>query len=309
MKKHSNAIFSSIALPILLLLGVVTTHAGPRSSTNYNVVTDTADSGGKRATSTSYTNDGSVGGIVGISTVAAPAETAKHGYVGQLYDVTGLTLTSATPTVNETSTDQLTAWQTLDDLSLLAVSAASITWSVPLGPLAINASGLATAGVVYQNTAATAQGVYAGATGTLGLTVLNSIPDNFGTYASDGLDDAWQVQYFGQNNPAAAPGVDADRDGFSNKFEFDAGLIPTDPASVFHWRMEPVPGHPGQTHIVFSPRLPDRTYTVKTSTNLLSTSWISLSGATFTDNGSERTVTDPDTSGQRKFYKVEITNP
>ena len=32
---------------------------------------------------------------MGLSTAASPAETAKHGYVGQLYDVTGLTLTAA----------------------------------------------------------------------------------------------------------------------------------------------------------------------------------------------------------------------
>ena len=79
-------------------------HAGPRASTAYSVATDTTDGGGERATSAAYTNEGSAGGIMGVSTVAAPAETAKHGYIGQLYDVTGLTLTSASPTVNETAT-------------------------------------------------------------------------------------------------------------------------------------------------------------------------------------------------------------
>jgi len=309
MKKHSNAIFSSIALPILLLLGVVTNHAGPRSSTNYNVVTDTADSGGKRATSTSYTNDGSVGGIVGISTLDAPAETAKHGYVGQLYDVTGLTLTAATPTVNETGTDQLTAWQTLDDLSLLAVPAASITWSVPLGPLAINANGLATAGTVYQNTAATAQGSYLGNTGTLGLAVVNTLPDNFGSYASDGLDDDWQFQYFGLSNPLAGPLLDPDGDGQNNRFEFIAGLIPTDATSRFKLQIEPVAGFNTQKKIIFSPRFNDRTYTIKTSTSLLSNSWISLSGGTVSDNGTERTITDTSATQPLKFYRVEITKP
>ena len=47
-------------------------------------------------TSASYANDGSAGLVVGISTVAAPAETAKHGYLAQLYDATGLTPTAAT---------------------------------------------------------------------------------------------------------------------------------------------------------------------------------------------------------------------
>ena len=309
MKKHSNTTFRRIALPVLLLASAATGDAGPRTSTNYTVATDTTDAGGKRATSAAYTNDGSAGGIVGLSTVAAPAETVKHGYVGQLYDVTGLTLTAATLSVNEGATNQLAAWQALDDLSLLAVPAASVVWSAPAGPLSVNAGGLATAGAVYQNAAATAQGIYLGQTGTLGLTVVNTQPDNFGSYASDGLDDAWQVQYFGLNSGSAGPLVDADQDGFDNHFEYRAGLLPTDASSVFHWRTEPVPGNPAQRRIIFSPRLAGRTYTVKSSPSLLSDSWISLSGATTTDNGTERTVTDPDASGQRKFYKVEISKP
>ena len=136
--------------------------AGPRASTNYTVSTDTTDAGGKRATSAAYTNDGSAGGIVGISTVASPAETAKHGYIGQLTEVTALQLAASPLTINETGTRQLSADQVLDDLTTNAVPAASITWSVQSGPITgISASGLATAGTVYQDTAATAQGVYA----------------------------------------------------------------------------------------------------------------------------------------------------
>ena len=88
------------------------------------------------------------------------------------------------------------------------------------GPITgISASGLATAGVVYQDTPATAQGVYAGNTGTLGLTVLDALPDNYGSYAGDGLDDAWQNQYFGLNNPNAAPGHVSDGSGLTNLFK------------------------------------------------------------------------------------------
>jgi hypothetical protein len=66
---------------VLFLLSAAATHAGPRTSSNYTIATDIADSGGKRATSaTTYTNDGSIGGVAGFSTVAAPAETVKHGY-------------------------------------------------------------------------------------------------------------------------------------------------------------------------------------------------------------------------------------
>ncbi len=280
--------------------------SAPRTSANYSIATDTTDGGGRR---TNYTNDGSVGMVTGLSTVASPAESAKHGYIGQLYDVTGLTLTAATPTVNETTTDQLTAWQTLDDLSLLAVPAASITWSVPLGPLTINTNGLATAGAVYQNTAASAQGSYLGKTGTLGLTVLESIPDNFGSYAADGVGDDWQFQYFGLNNPLAAPLLDPDGDGQNNRFEFTAGLVPTNPLSRFLVSIAPVPGQATQKQVVFDPVVAGRTYTVKTSPDLAAASWTTLAGSTSSDIGSQRTVTDTSATAAKKFYKVEIVKP
>ena len=213
---------------LYLTLLTAAAHAGPRTSASYTIATDTVDAGGRRTTSASYTNDGSLSLVAGLSTVAAPAETAKHGYLGQLYDVTGLLLSATPTTVNEGGTLQLGAAQLLDDATTLAVPAALVTWSVAAGPLTgIDTSGLVTAGNVYQNTAATAQGNYAGNLSTLALTVLNVNLDNFGAYAGDAIDDAWQVQYFGQPpNANAGPLVDADRDGQTNAFEYTVGLIP-----------------------------------------------------------------------------------
>jgi hypothetical protein len=202
--------------------------AGPRISANYNIATDTSDLGATRSTSAAYLIVASVGDVAGVATVAAPAQIIKHGYIAQLYDITGLTLTSASPTVNETATVQLAAWPLLDDDTILAVAASDVAWSVQSGPLAsISTNGLGTAGTVYQNTGATAQGTYGGQTGILGLTVLETLPDNFGTYAGDGLGDPWQVQYFGLSSTNGAPGIDFDFDGIINLFEFAFGTDPT----------------------------------------------------------------------------------
>jgi hypothetical protein len=298
-------------LLLVLALLPAAAPAAPRSSASYTIATDTADAGGKRATSAAYTNDGSAGGVAGLSTVTAPAETTKSGYLGQLYDITGLTLTAVSLNVNESATDQLGAWQALDDATFLAVPAASVVWSVASGPLTgISAAGLATAGTVYQDTAATAQGVFSGNTGTLGLTVKNVNPDDFGNYAGDGLDDAWQNQYFGLNNPNAAPAADPDGDGQTNLFEFTAGLVPTDPQSRFLLNIAPVVGQPAQKKLIFSPRLIDRTYTIKARTSLLTGSYLPLTNpAAPTDNGQERTITDLSATGVMKFYRVEITKP
>jgi len=285
-------------------------YAGPRTSANYNIVTDTLDDGGKRTTSAAYTNDGSIGAIAGIATVAAPAETAKSGYIGQLYEITGLVLNATPLTLNEGGTRQLNAAQLLDDSTTLAVNASSVTWSVLNGPLtSINASGLATAGIVYQNTGATVQGIYLSQEATLGLIVLDSIPDNFGSYAGDGLEDDWQVQYFGQDNPLAGPALDPDGDGENNLFEFTAGVIPTDPTSHFVLRIEPVPAQPTRKNLIFSPRLGDRTYTVEFRSILTTGTWATLGGTTQSDNGQERTVTDLNATGSTKFYHVQITKP
>ena len=286
-------------------------HAGPRTSASYTVATDTADAGGQRATSAAYTSDGSLGGIAGLSTVAAPAETAKSGSIGQLYEVTGLTLTPATLNVNETATDLFAAWQLLDDASFLAVPAASVAWSVAGGPLTgINANGLATAGIVFQDTAATAQGIYLGQTGTLGLTVKNVNLDDFGAYAADGIDDAWQVQYFGAPpNANAGPNVDFDGTGQTNLFKYVAGLNPLNPNSRFTLAIQPFAAQPGRRNLVFSPRFPDRTYIVKSKTDLAAVTWNPLSSSTFTDNGQERTVTDLNATDALRFYHVEITKP
>ena len=211
------------------MLAVPTSSAVQRTSPSYSITADVADAGGKRTTSAAYTNDGSAGGVAVVTSNAnAPVTTAKHGYLGQLYEVTALQVTASLVTVNEGAMRQLSGAQLLDDLTTLAVPPASITWSIQSGQLtSVSSSGLVTAGLVYQNSAASVQGVYLGNTGVLGLTVLDTVPDNYGAYAADGVGDAWQVQYFGLSNPNAGPLLDLDNDGIPNLLEYALNLSPT----------------------------------------------------------------------------------
>ncbi len=301
----------------IALLGCVlaaTSHAGPRTSANYSISTDTADAGGQRGTSASYTNDGSAGLAAGISTVNSPAETVKSGYVAQLYEIVALQVNSAslTNSVNETATLQLAAWQLLDDGSFLGVAAPSAAWSVVSGPVTgISTTGLATAGAVYQDSAATVQAVFGGQAGQLNLTVLDTIKDNFGSYAADGIGDDWQVQYFGQPpNANADPNVDADGTGQTNLFKYVAGLNPVDPNSRFSITVTAVPGQPGQKAVSFSPVVAGRTYTVTAKTDLATVGgWRAINGSAPSDNGNVRTITDLSATDLVKFYQVEITSP
>ncbi|MEY2538351.1 MAG: hypothetical protein QOG67_2091 [Verrucomicrobiota bacterium] len=292
---------------LLFLAGAVSLRADLRTSANYSIATETSDIAGNHATSANYSGDGSAGRITGLQT--ASGETSKNGYIGQLYEITGLLLSAQSNPVNEGATDQLSASQSLDDTTFLNIAATSVSWSVLNGPLSgVDVNGLATAATVYQDTLATAQGVF-GFTATMPLTVKNVNTDDFGSYAGDGIDDAWQVQYFGQPpNALAGPNADADGTGQTNLFKYVAGLNPLD-GSRFLLRIANVGGQPGQKNLIFSPRLVDRIYTPKAKLSLTSGTFAPLPNSSFSDNGQERTVTDFDGSGAAKFYEVEITKP
>jgi len=128
-------------------------------------------------------------------------------------------------------------------------------------------------------------------------------------YFGDGIPDDWQWQYFGPDNPNAAPDVDASGTGQNNLFKYVAGLNPIDPASRFIVTIPSGPGQPGQMRIIFFPVVTGRTYKVLAKENLTDPTWVELIGATESDDGGLRTVTDHNVSGSSKFYRVQITNP
>jgi hypothetical protein len=276
-------------------------------------VISTIDSGGQRVTNANCTMDGSIGGIGGISTnVAPPLETVKAGYIGQLTEVATLSVTGTPSSVNEGNTSQLSGTAKLDDDTFTALPGSEINWTPPSYPLtSISAGGLATASSVYANTNGLFSGYYLGANAYGSLLVLDSLPDNYGSYASDGLPDSWQVGYFGPPpNANAAPGADADGTGQNNLFKYVAGLDPTNPASIFILKIDSVSGQPGQKSLTFSPWASDRTYTPEHRTNLDSGVYTNLTTFTGpTTNSTQITVTDTNATQASKFYRIKITYP
>jgi hypothetical protein len=293
-------------IPIIALTTAAS--AQTRSSAHYSITADSVNSAGTTATSAHFTASGHAGTVAATSSSAG--EVSKSGFLGQIYDVTGLTLTAAQNTVAENGTRQLTPLLTLDDATLIAVPPALGTWSVLDGPVDITTGGLAYGEIIAAADTALVRVAYLGFTADLSLSVLNVNTDDFGTYAADGLADDWQVQYFGENSPQAAPGLDPDGDGFTNLFEFTAGLAPDSAASVFRHRIESVPGQPLQKRIVFQPRLAGRTYVIESSPSLGSTAnWQPLASTTISDDGDQRAITDLDASGGMRFYRVRIEMP
>ena len=286
--------------------------AEPRASADYSLAPESTGAGGGRASSPNYTSDADVGGPVGLSTTPPPnLVLSKAGYVGQLYEVTALAPSADPTTVAEGGTRQLEARATCDDGTALDLGDTEVTWSVFSGPLSgIDTSGLATAALVYANTPATARLAWSGLTGDLTLTVLDTVPDNYGSYADDGLGDDWQVGYFGLDNPLAGPAMDPDGDGQDNKFEEIAGLVPTDPLSRLWLRILADPDEATWRQLVFHPVVAGRSYRILSSTTLAANSWAPLPGSPPTaDNGDERTITDTSATEPKKFYRVEVTRP
>lgn len=287
--------------------------AGPRSSTSYSIATDTVDFGGQQTASGHYSHVGSLTWITGVSEAAVPAATvAHHGYIGQLYELLGYGLLASDYYPAELGVTQLFPVRSADDGTNVVIPTTGFTFSVLSGPLAtISATGLVTAGAVYENTEAMVGATSPAFAGQLELPlfVQDTVPDNFGPYAGDGIADGWQFQYFGADNPLAAPALDPDGDGQTNLFEFVAGLVPTDATSLFRLRIAPVPGQPAKTFLIFGPALADRAYVVKSKPALPGGIWEPLSSEADDHQSPERTVTDLDAAGAKKFYQVEITRP
>lgn len=272
----------------------------------YSITTASLDPAGGRSTATSYRQDSNLSATASQVSSSSGYQSAA-GFSSMLRDA--VSLLALPGTVPEAAATQLTLRQVLDDGTQNAVSAAAATWSLNSGPASVNASGLLTAQPVAASTDATLQITFGGLTAPSTITVQNTVADNFGLYASDGLDDGWQVQHFGPNNPLAVPAVDADGDGQTNLFEFTAGLIPNSRTSRFVVSVEGVPGQPAQKRMVFQPAINGRTFILLKSTTLLPGSWQTVPGAVVTGNDGTQTLTDPSAGTTRAFYQVQINVP
>jgi hypothetical protein len=272
----------------------------------YSITAASLDPAGGRSTTAAYRHDSNLGATAS-QTASTVAYQGAAGFSSMLRDAVGFQILPGS--VAEAAATQLSLRQVLDDGTQTSVSAAAATWGLTSGPASVNTTGLLTTQNVAAATDATLQITFSGFTAPGTVTVQNSIPDNFGPYASDGLDDGWQVQYFGANNPLAAPNLDPDGDGHTNLFEFTAGLVPTSGTSRFTIILEAVPSQPGQKRLVFQPAVNGRTFTLQKSTTLAPGSWVTVSGASVSGNNGSQILTDTAAADPRSFYRVQINVP
>lgn len=267
----------------------------------------TLDAGGCRVTGGGVTIDGSLGGIGGLAIDDSAVQSLRHGYIGQLTDVTTLTVTAVPGAVNEGDSCQLVAVAGLDDATALAVAGGEIAWAVPVHPLAgIAADGQATAALVCSNTPGVASGGYLGVSGAGALLVLDRDPDNWGLYAGDGVPDGWQVGYFGPANPAGRAGA-TNCTGQLNRYSYIADLCPTNPASLLE--IVAISNQPLARTVHFLPSSTGRQYRLLYTTNLLVGAWSNLPGvAPVQGAGGPMLLVDTNTAPAR-FYRIGVQLP
>ena len=179
----------------LLISSILPLHAATRTSANYSVLTEAVDSGGAKVSSTNYSVISEAGCLGQVIAGAGPT-VARVGFIGQLFNLTGLVLNASGTTLDERGTAQISLLQILDDGTFLTLSGSSAVWSVASGAISgVDAGGVATAATVYQNTPATVRATYGGQSATLNLTVVNVNNDDYGIYANDGVNDYLEVNH------------------------------------------------------------------------------------------------------------------
>ncbi len=112
---------------------------------------------------------------------------------------------------------------------------------------------------------------------------------------ADGMDDAWEIIYFGNLNETASG--DFDHDGTSNLTEFRLGLVPNDGSSRF------AATHAGSGQLTW-PSAVGVTFTVERSTALATGGWTAI--GTVEGTAGTATFTDPNPPAGKAFYRIVL---
>jgi len=234
--KHKLFAIIPFSLVCTALTGAVflpSAYAHEAAGGNVTIVS-TIDSGGSVQTG----GDVQITGFVGEPGVVATGGdvVARQGGNSMIFYATGFSVAPDAATINEQGASDTNSTRTqlrgnvvYDDATLGAVNGAQIAWNAPATNSAlasISETGITQAATIYQNTGASFSGSYGGVTATSSLTVLNVLPDNYGVYAGDTFDDAWEI---GQGMTGAV-NPNATNNGVPNWQLYAMGFNPAQPA-------------------------------------------------------------------------------
>lgn len=239
----------------------------------------------------------------------------KPGFAGQLYDALSLEASAQSQAVNEGQSTQLSAVAMMDDDTTMVLPAAEVTWSVISGPIAsISSAGLASSAPVVGDRSAEARADALGLTVNTSITVLDSDRDNFGLVAGDGIDDAWQFEFFDADESgeldageatAAAPGANPDKDLHANFFEWASGHDPTNPSSFLRFQILSRTGTEARFQI--SKTIAGTTYAVERLENFEPGALrVDVAGLTETTDSTGVVLIDFNATAPTGFYRLRL---
>lgn len=254
----------------------------------------------------------SVGDIASgaVSDVTTGGVQVKNNYIGQLYDITGIELESAQATIPEGETSQLNVAFAMDDGTMLGFGAAVLDWTVDAELVEIDAdTRVATARPVYKDeTTSVAVRLGELESNSLALQISDVDADNYLGYGSDGLDDVWQIGFYGlPPNANASPDFDSDGDGYDNAKEYLLGFSPVDGNDYFQATIA-LGDEPGLVDLVINRVIPERLYTVKLGSDLKTyPTEVATIDVSTTETG--RRIEGISLSGDTTFLRVEVAKP
>ena len=287
------------------LLAIVLLASGSIASANIQMAT--LDAGGGLSGNGNIENLSSIGGIIG--TISEGDTVALEGFIAQITEVQTVTLSATPETIDEAGIRQLTATVLLDDSSTLVAPGTDLQWALVAGPIDnIDVSGLATADIVFEDSTATVRGIYLEVQDDLILTILNTDPDNYLSYASDAIDDDWQVSFFGlPPNSNAAAIANPDGDPFDNLAEFLTGYDPTDPSSFFRVKFHERNG--SSASLEMSKIIPARIYVLERKAELTSNDpWTTVIQLVPVSESSPHVIEDVGAASATYFYRITVSN-
>ena len=303
-KRELGVIMNRVWAIMELVLSAVLGLSGVARGSVVEMVSQGFASGGGAAVGGAYRIQSERGGTVG-GVVEGGGFIHKLGNLAQGMEPTSLIILVTDTNLPERASTRPNAVVVMDDETQLRLDRGDLDWGVFYGPLSAHTWGWVIAEVVYEDTPACLFGRWQSLTGSVNMRVLDTIPDNYGSYAGDGLPDDWQVTYFGLDNTNAMPNADPFGHGQDNRFKYVAGLNPTNPNDRFEFTIGQGPRGP---EISMNPRFSSRGYEIQYQTHLGETNWQTLTEALVEDNGLTRTLVDTN-SPRMRHYRVVISKP
>ena len=299
------------------------------ASTNYELtLSGSTASHGQTTTSANYAQRGY------LAEKGARLETADKvirnldGLLGTEVTPNGVVLFSDAESVDEGAATALEALFENDDQTYTVIRGKAVQWEIdgPADPVAeTHPRASVQTQTVMKDERVTISVKVDGLQTTASLGVQNINSDDFGIYAEDGIDDAWQVNHFGLTNAEGMPNKDPDADGLTNAEEFEQGSDPlvaavTDPTPT-ETEADPLETEVGSeppsleplikgfhqrsdgSYVMIVVASPEASLTLEMSSTLEPGSWIELETVAISSSG-EASIEITNDASRQAFYRL-----